>query len=95
MKSWALRATETGLYLPWGRSNRGNSMVEFTSIDRPRLFNSKRAAINTLTSWRFGKWRWSGHGENTSLEPSGYKCEYRLKLKIEVVEFELAEVKNK
>lgn len=89
MKAWALRDKQTGLYLPWGAHNRNNSWEEFTSVDRPRLFNSKRAAVNTLTAWRYGKWSWRGSGEDCSLEPSRYKSDHRPKAEIEIVEFDL------
>lgn len=89
MQAWALRAKATGLYLPWGNHNRNNSAEEFTSADRPRLFNSKTAAINTITAWRFGRWRWSGYGEDVGLEPHATKTDR--KIEIEIVEFELKE----
>ena len=92
MKAFALRDKKTGLYLPWGRHNRHNSWEEFTSEDRPRLFNTKRAAVNTKTAWSFGKWRWLGYGEDAALEPTGFKCEHRPTTEIEIVEFNLVEV---
>lgn len=99
MKVWALRNKETGLYIPMGEHGRNNSCMEPTSKDRPRLHTSKRAAVNTLTAWLAGKWRWttnkdweSGIAEST-LEPHKTITK-RIKEDIEIVEFELVEVKK-
>lgn len=51
MKAWAVRNKHTKLYIPWGPSQRSNSYEEPTSVDKPRLFLSKRGAQNMLTSW--------------------------------------------
>lgn len=89
MQAWALRAKATGLYLPWGKHNRNNSWEEFTSVDRPRLFNTKRSAVNTLIAWRYGGWHWRGYGEDTCLEPVRTKTVRNIE--IEIVSFEMSE----
>ena len=96
MKAWALRDTESGLYLPWGKHNRQNSWQEFDSKDRPRLFTSKRAAVSTVVAWRQGGWRTTGstsyYGEyDYYLEPK--HIEGRDSRKIAIVEFDLTEQK--
>jgi len=93
MKAWALRDAETCLYIPWGKHNRHNSAQEFDSKDRPRLFTSKRAAVNTLTAWREGRWRMTGigYGEEGDYYPDPLPIEGRRLRKIEVVEFALVE----
>lgn len=98
MRAWALRDSATGLYLPWGEHNRNNSRQVFDSKDRPRIFNSKRAAVNTRTAWKFGVWKvqsvmhsYFGVDEGDySLEPIA--ADGRQDVKIEIVEFDLVEV---
>jgi hypothetical protein len=76
---WAVRHVPSGGYLPEpvGRMGRGGSHVEPSTTERPRLFMSRRAAVNGLSAWLRGKVHHSSgydsyageYYENTSLEP--------------------------
>ena len=99
MKAYALRDSESGLYLPWGNNLRHNSHAEFVSVDNPRLFNTKRAVTNARTAWLSGKWRGvtvqhGEFGEDVDYYPAPFYMEERRDRKIEVVEFSLTEVRN-
>jgi len=94
MKAWALRDKGTKLCLPWGKHNRHNSWEEFTSENKPRLFNSKRAASNAKIAWMQGKWRiYTSYNSfeygESSVEPKFIK--ERKEKEIEIVEFDLTE----
>ena len=88
MKAFALRDKETGLYLIWGRNKRGNSKAKFISALYPRLFNTKREAVNCKTAWKSGIWSHNYDGDS-SLEPRFIKD--RKEMNIEIVEFNLIE----
>lgn len=58
MKLWLIRHKPTGWYMPepLGRMGRGGSHTEPDPIsDNARIFRSKRAATNALSSWLRGK----------------------------------------
>lgn len=92
MKAFALRDKSTGMYLPWGKKNKNNSWTEFNTMLYPRLFNTKRCAVNARVAWRAGKWGWWGTNSfdgSSTLEPKYVK--ERKEAEIEIVEFDLKE----
>lgn len=93
MRAWALRDSESKLYLAWGKRLRKNSHAEFTSVDAPRLFSTKRAASNAKVAWMAGKWRFvtSGNGDDVDVYVEPRSIDGRKDRKIEVVEFLLQE----
>jgi len=98
MKVYALRDKNTKLYLPWGKHARNNSRENFTTSDKPRIFNTKKSASNARTAWLAGIWRMTGGyinytGEyDSSLEPRPVTG--RIKENIEIVTFELIEIES-
>ena len=85
MKAWALRDKSTGLFIPLKKNMQ--TSAEANSIDRPRLHNSKRSAINTRTFWKKG-WH-TPYSVDTNWQKT--RIEKRKNTEIEIVEFNLIE----
>jgi len=54
MKIYAIKNTNSGLYLSEGKAL-AKTAAKFS--DKPRLFNNKRAATNAMNCWVLGIWR--------------------------------------
>jgi hypothetical protein len=101
MKAFAIRDKNTKLYLT---AKRGSFTFDEPKQGTPRLHLTKRSAQNTLTTWLLGYVDW--HTTPTSYDPFNgdydggevirqyTKKEHRKRENMEIVEFDLVEVKS-
>ena len=100
MKTWAIRVKGTKMFLPSVRS--GQSYSEPSDSKYPRLHKSKRGAQNALTAWLQGHWvqkttggySYFGEPDFETITFASKKIESRKRENMEIVEFELIELKS-
>lgn len=92
IKVWAIRDKTREMFLPHYKSTRGYSFSEPISVNRPRLFFSRRSATAALAAWLRGYHVPLKDNDGYGTFTYGYKiekCEGRKKENMEIVEFEL------
>lgn len=97
MKTYAVRQISTGLFIPRLKpgKRRGGSHLEPSNIREPRLFHNKISARAFISNWCQGVFKLSyPNSLDGECDITIIKQPHRIKEDMEIVEFELVEVKK-
>lgn len=98
MKAYGVRQKSTGFFIPrFKRNEKSGTALEPSDKLEPRLFFNKRSATSFLGNWLQGIMHNAGHQASDGEWEAGLevvKQPHRNKEDMEIVEFDLIEVKN-